>query len=321
MVEALPVFTDVDITGDGKHAWGDALELSLDIVVDGSKTYHLDLSRIPPNEDPTLKRIVIRDTADTDYLFYPIDEPDLTEFDLRFPVGNPTLYMIKTDKVYSGTDVSVTDTLDVSSGSGVWMIYCTAESGATVTYTINALTEGTGTATTLRKLMLSSPVDTFATTPPFQSGISNYTLGVPSGTDTLIVMAASTDSYATMVYEDTIVISGGSATVTVDVTSEDGNNTQTYTVEVTVAGTGVEDDDANNKIRVHHNSAMEQLLIFNTDDVTHVEIYSITGKLHISKDVSYQNTLEISTSGLSGGVYVVRLNNSNKQIQTTKFIK
>ena len=201
------------------------------------------------------------------------------------------------------------------------MIYCTAESGATVTYTINALPVGTGTVTTLRSLMLSSPVDTFATTPPFQSGISNYTLEVPAGTDSLFVKPASTDSCATMAFEDTIVISSGTATVNVAVTSEDGANTQTYTVEVTVAGTGVENDLSNNRIRLYHNSAIEQLQIFNTDDVSHLEIYSITGKLLISRSVDYQNTLEISTSSLTTGIYLLRLNGPENVVKTAKFIK
>jgi hypothetical protein len=145
-------------------------------------------------------------------------------------------------------------------------------------------------------------------------------LEVPVGTDTLIVMPASTDSWATMVYEDTMVISGGAATVTVEVTSEDGANTQTYTVEVTVMGVGVEDDLTNN-VYLHHNAAIEQLVIVNADDVQQVQIYTITGKLMVSKNVEYQNRLEISTSGLSNGVYIVRLNNSKEVIHATKFIK
>ena len=142
------------------------MELSIDVTVEGTKTFHLDLSRIAPNDDPTLYRIVIRDTAATDYIFFPGDQSDWQEFELRFPVGNPTLYVIKADKNFGGTDVSYDDSTDVSSGSGVMMFYCTAETGKTLTYTVNAYEIGTGTVTTLRSLMLSSDIDTFTTTPP-----------------------------------------------------------------------------------------------------------------------------------------------------------
>ena len=320
MVEALAAFADVPITGTGKHAWEGGLELSIDVVVDGTKTFQLLLTRIPPNEDPTLKRIVIRDTADTDYIFFPPDQPDWDEFDLRYPAGNPTMYVIKADLNFSGTDVSYPDSLDVSSGGGDIVFYCTAENGDTKTYTVHCMPEGTGTVTSLRKLMLSTPVDTLETTPPFNAEISNYTLEVPAGTDSLFVLAASTDSWATMVYEDTIVISGGSATVTVEVTSEDGANSQTYTVEVTVLNVGLEDDLTNN-IFLYHHAAIEQLVIVNADQVEWVEIYSIAGKLMVSKNADYQNRLEISTSALPNGVYIVRLNSANEVIHATKFIK
>lgn len=323
-VDALPVFADTDITGTGKYAWGESLGLSIDVVVAGSKTFHLDLSRVPPNDDPTLDRIVLTDTTEGKYyLFYPADQPGWNEFDLRFPAGMPTIYFEKVDKNFEGTDVSHDaegDSIDVTGGSGVMHIYCTAESGRSVTYTINMLEEGTGTVTTLRHLMLFSSKDTFTTTPPFQSGISNYSLEVPAGTDTVFVEAISTDSYASISGDGYVDVSSGSGTASITVTSEDGNNNQTYAVEISVV-VGLENSFAENQIRLHHHPAVEILEVFNAVEVSKVEIYSITGRLLVSKNVDFQNTLEISTSGLSNGVYVVRLHDAAKEIRAAKFIK
>ena len=325
-VAALAAYSEAVITGDGKKAWDGAMTLAVDVSVEGgTNAYHLDLTRIEPNDDPTLHRIVIQDTIpDKYYIYFPGDQPDWNEFDLRFPVGMDTLNIIKAEKNWDGTEVSYEQYTNVQSGSEEIKIYCTAETGKTLTYTINAMTEGTGTDATLRKMLLRSSVDTFATTPPFDSGITNYTLNVPYGTDMVYVEAIATDSYSsiddTSFVETEVAITDGGATATVTVTSEDGATSETYTVTITESPTSVDYSFVNN-IRLYHNSADEMLNIINAKDVKQVQIYSITGKMLINKTVTGQETLEISTSNLANGLFIVKLNNINNQFYTNKFIK
>lgn len=74
-------------------------------------------------------------------------------------------------------------------------------------------------------------------------------------------------------------------------------------------------------VSMYYNPRSDQLKIFNAGDVEMVEIYSLTGKLVASERVSMQETLDINTGTLQGGLYVVRMKLSGHQIETGKFVK
>ena len=123
----------------------------------------------------------------------------------------------------------------------------------------------------------------------------SYESGSGNAAITLTAMENTTDSPRTAI----ITISGGF----------DANKT----ITVTLYGNGTED----NKINIYPNPANNVLFIYGITQNTKVSIFDLNGKLILS---NYLTEAQINISNLSGGIYIIRFENSTG-IVTRKFVK
>lgn len=165
----------------------------------------------------------------------------------------------------------------------------------------------------------SLTIDVGTLSPTFDAANYAYTADVPDGTTTVIVSATPTDPGAGVAGDGSVDVSSGSGKSTVVVTAVDGISTQTYTIDFTVL-VGVDLNDIE-KVSFYYNSLSDQLNIKNAFGVEMVEIYSLTGTLLSTERYHNQESMEINTSKLSNGLYVVRMKLAEEGVQTGKFIK
>ncbi|MCF8378747.1 MAG: T9SS type A sorting domain-containing protein [Bacteroidales bacterium] len=162
----------------------------------------------------------------------PAFSPATLDYTCQLPFGTTT---VNVDAIANFADATVTGTgaVDVSSGSGVSTILVTAADASTQSYSVTFTVTPASTDATLSSLVLSSETETFVLTPAFDPGTLNYTLLLPMGSDTVLVVATPNFSAATaeVTVSEIIDLAG---TVTVVVTAEDGS-TQTYSVALTVS--------------------------------------------------------------------------------------
>ena len=116
-----------------------------------------------------------------------------------------------------------------------------------------------------------------------------------------------------------IDVSSGSSTATVVVTADDESTTQTYTIESTVA-TGIAPELVSN-INIYYNSSDDLIQLRNSAEVERVEIYSITGRLQKVVRTHNQESVQISTSKVDRGLFLVRMKLTENRSQTAKFVK
>ena len=155
--------------------------------------------------------------------------------------------------------------IDLSAGANVITIVVTAEDYETMkTYTVRVVrgvsddarlsslslmtmpTEGTGVAIDLR--------DVHGVTAEFMADTMMYYASVPNDVEMIKVMAAASDSDATVSGDGAVSLDVGENTITVTVTAADGTTTMTYTVRVTVLAEStqslLERYDANNSNQI-----------------------------------------------------------------------
>jgi hypothetical protein len=157
-------------------------------------------------------------------------------------------------------------------------------------------------------------------TPEFDPGIFSYTAEVPTGTTTVTVGATATDEEnAEVTGTGQLDVSSGSGTATVVVTAADGETTLTYTVEITVV-VGI-DNAQYDAVRMYYNAQSDQLMISNASMVESVHIYNIAGVKISNIEIHGDESLEISTSELLNGVYLVRMQLNDNGIFSGKFVK
>ncbi len=162
-------------------------------------------------------------------------------------------------------------------------------------------------------------IDVGTLTPSFDAETFSYSADVPDGTTTVMVTATPTDPGAGVAGDGSVDVSSGSGKSTVVVTAVDGVTTQTYTIDFTVL-VGVDQNELE-KVSFYYNSFSDQLKINNASRVELVEIYSLTGTLLSTEPLHNQESMEINTSKLSNGLYVVRMKLSEEGMHTGKFIK
>jgi hypothetical protein len=215
----------------------------------------------------------------------------------------------------ANANVSGAGAVDVSAGGDTATIVVTAENGYTKwTYTV-IIKFAPSSDASLSGLTL----DVGTLDPAFDPGIFAYTALVPAGTTSVTATATTTNANATVAGDGAIDVSSGKDTATIVVTAEDGVSQQTYEVIITVS-TGVEKENSV-KINMYYSAPGDALLVKNASQVESVDIYSITGRKIISMKASNQESLIISTSALSKGVFLVQMKLSDRDIQTGKFVK
>ncbi|PAZ05016.1 MAG: hypothetical protein CAK88_09720, partial [Verrucomicrobiia bacterium AMD-G2] len=136
------------------------------------------------------------------------------------------------------TSGSASQSISLSVGSNTITVVGTAEDGTTTsTYTV-VVTRISNVAN-LSSLALSGGT----LSPAFAANTPNYTASVPNATSSITVTPSTTNAFATVRVNGTLVSSGvesqsiplnvGSNTITVITTAQDGTTTSTYTVAVT----------------------------------------------------------------------------------------
>ncbi len=313
-VVAVPNFADATVAGTGTVAISSGSGTATLVVTGGDAselTYTLNITEALPSTDATLSEL-IPDVGTLD----PVFDPAVLSYTLEAPIATDTVFFDFT--VADGTATVVdTDTVDVQSGSGTATFEVTAQDGTTVlTYTVTITVLQLSTDATLSSLTL----DVGTLNPSFDAAVEAYTAEVPEGTTSVTVDATATGvDIATLTGTGAVDVSSGSGAATIVVTAEDGTTTKTYTVDITVL-VGIDNVEMD-LAQMYYNHLSDQLIIKNSSNVETVEIYTITGKKIFTVENYLNESMEISTSNLINGLYLVRMKNSDKGVQSGKFVK
>jgi len=176
-----------------------------------------------------------------------------------------------------------------------------------------------GTDATLIDLIVSEGV----LTPDFNSGTLNYVVKVADSISSIIITAIISDSNAiingdtgihTLQIEDT--------TFTITVTAEDDVTTMSYYVVVTrsTIGIGEVGTERATSLRVYPNPTTGKFTIYDLrfDDLQfddlQFDIYDVVGNLLQSKIVNLKSEMEIDISGLSAGLYFLKVNGKTYKV-------
>jgi len=275
------------------------------------QTYTVTIAAEFASSDATLAGIIVSPGTLT-----PAFDAAVMDYTVLVPYGTTSVAVGATATDEENADVTGTGNIDVSSGAGTATIVVTAEDGETKkTYTVVITVEAPSTDATLSALALD-PLGTLS--PVFDPAVETYTADVPIGTTSVTVTATAADANATVSGDDPVDVSSGSGTATVVVTAQD-NSTKTYTVNISVL-VSVDLSEAV-KAHMYYNGMSDMLVFENASKIESVEIFNITGKKISSMNTYMQETLEMNTSDLSTGVYIVRMKLSGTNMQTAKFIK
>ncbi|MCF8381594.1 MAG: DUF5017 domain-containing protein [Bacteroidales bacterium] len=150
----------------------------------------------------------------------------------------------------------------------------------------------------------------------FTSGTLSYAVLLDVGTTAITAVTyTTTDAGASAVVTNATDLHGDEAarTTTVEVTAADGT-TATYTIVFTVDNTGV-NNSATSRLSLYPVPATDVLYIKGMNDIRNIEIVNIVGNVVKRFNVESE-TMSISISDLSSGVYFIRANES-----TYRFIK
>ncbi|MCG8582261.1 MAG: S8 family serine peptidase [Bacteroidales bacterium] len=94
------------------------------------------------------------------------------------------------------------------------------------------------------------------------------------------------------------------------VVSEDGTESNTYTVSIKTVATDIKDSEQAAGFTVYPNPAQDKVTLTNTEAGT-VCIYSITGALVLSKDVTENATVLLN--GTKAGIYILKFENDHQK--------
>lgn len=98
---------------------------------------------------------------------------------------------------------------------------------------------------------------------------------------------------------------------------EDSEDCEDFIVPLGV--TGIFDQKVNHTFKLYPNPVGNVLNLSDLEDVSKVEIFDVTGKLVLTRDVETRQVI-INTSELTDGLYIISYHTANG-IQTSKFIK
>ena len=75
------------------------------------------------------------------------------------------------------------------------------------------------------------------------------------------------------------------------------------------------------RINVYYDSEIDQIEIYDSDEVENVDIFSISVRLRKRLKANNQKSIEINTHALAKGLYIVRMKLAGNKIVSTKFVK
>lgn len=229
--------------------------------------------------------------------------------------------------VSSNTDaVSVTvseNTLTVTEvGYGTSDITVTADDGNNGTvddvFRVSVNAAGNNPPTILNHISDQIKEEGFVT---FTINLDNVFTDVDDDDLTFIAVSSNTDVVSVSVSENTLTVTeAGTGNAYITVNANDGKGgtiDDEFAVIVNVSTSIADIDELNIKIYPNPTSGFIHFESENTE-IENIQIYDLTGKLIITK-TGFENK-EIDLSGISSGVYLVKIN-TNKKSFTTKIIK
>ncbi len=214
------------LTGDGKKdlaVGSNTYEIKVTAQDGTPKTYTVKINRTAPSDDATLKSISIGDKAIEGF------DPNVLEYNIskNFWTIEGNVSAVLSDPKSS---LKLAGKNDLEVGKNTFTITVTAETGKTVTYTVN-ITREKHTDNGLKSLS----VDGFALKPTFNKDEVNYTLTVPYKITELKVNAEVNHYTASHDCKGTYALNKeGTTVIEITVTAHNGT-TKTYKITVTKA--------------------------------------------------------------------------------------
>ncbi len=101
------------------------------------------------------------------------------------------------------------------------------------------------------------------------------------------------------------------------VTAEDGVTKKDYYIQIKAVSDGIASETAENRVFVYPNPAKDELRISNTSQFELLQIFDLTGKVVIRKNIT-QEELSLNVSKLEQGIYIMKLTNNEDEVITRK---
>jgi len=163
-------------------------------------------------------------------------------------------------------------------------------------------------------------VDVGTLDPVFDAATQSYTVLAPEGTTEVVVYATANDAYASISGDGAVDVSSGAGTATIVVTAED-ESTLSYTVSITVEETTSIADLQKMEINAYFDASSDLVRIENATSIKTIRLIDLTGKVLINESVRNSESIEISTSTLMDGLYIMQMELSGDNYQVLKFVK
>jgi hypothetical protein len=151
--------------------------------------------------------------------------------------------------------------------------------------------------------------------PVFSADVTEYTDTLPAGTTTIptVTAAKAKSTFATVVIVDATSFD---ADAIITVTAQDVTVTKVYKINYVLA-VGINNSSLSN-VTFYPNPASDRLTFRNATSIRNIEIMNMSGQIIMRVN---QWGSSINISGLSKGVYIVRITNNDNTTCISKLIK
>jgi hypothetical protein len=207
----------------------------------------------------------------------------------------------------------------LQAGSTTISLVVTAQNGTTQkTYT---LTVNRRTTTGSNASLLSLTVSEGMLLPRFNYFLTQYSVYVRNSV--IHVEARTVDEYATVTGTGEYALNTGQNRIDLVVTAENGSTIRTYTIDVIRATVNNNESIIDSPLKVYPNPATDELWVegIDTDKVTSVNLYSLTGKSTPAPFSAEQGKIRVDLSALRQGFYMLHVTLENGQAITHKVFK
>lgn len=261
-----------------------------------TKTYSIDLRRLEPSDDNTLRSLTVTDQdggAVTNFAFsalkndYPFEVPYETSRLVISPVANHEMATVAVE----GTQITknrpsyTTNILPPGSETTI-SIVVTAENFEVRTYRLIVTRKEASSESRLISLTTSGP----ALDPKFNPSTTKYNLTIPEGTNGVSFTPTAANEFATITVDGQAVASGTASQlyrpidektkVLIVVTAQDGRTTTTYTINVLDENLTKKSDNADlydivvytGQLSPRFSAGLEEYEVYVKNDTTSVEI-------------------------------------------------
>ncbi len=284
-----------------------------DTVLTGSAISAMSLEyglEFPKNKNANLASVSINDTIFTSFA------SSTQEYIIKLPAGTSTVPTIVVTTSHTGSVATISNASIIP---GTTTILVTAEDGITTkTYSFSFTIEGLSDDANLSSLT----VNVGNLEPAFSSDITEYTDSIPTGTNTVKVIAVANNSKALVTGDGDINVSGGPATANILVKAENGTSTKTYTINFIITSTlnrlSLCKSDEINAYFTNTN----ELVINGMDKDCIIEIFDVNGK-EICSIKNVRNIINLDQYNLmSNSVYLIRIiTTETKEYVTVRAVK